>query len=454
MGRTVIIGFGSNLGDRLFHIQQALDCLGSILTEMRCSTIVESSALLQPGSPAEWNRPYLNGAVVGRTCFSPHKLLRVLQDFEKKIGSVKAGRWAPRKIDLDILAYEDQVVEENDLKIPHPGLLYRSFALFPVSQLAPSWRYPVEGNSAFGKTALELAHGLTLDFHQHMVAKPFLVGVLNIAPDSFSDGGQFQNLEQTVEYACDLLQAGASWIDLGAVSTRPGADNVSPEEEWKRLHPVLSALQNVRGRISVDTIHPIVALRAIDLFDVHAINFEGNSVGTDLAKTIEKRQKQLVVMHSLSIPPSKAHVLPFEKDPVKILQSWADQKVSELEGLGVNRKRLILDPGIGFGKTAWQNQILIQRICELRRNDIPLMVGHSRKSFLQQFCTDPPAQRDISSAVVTCHLMEAGVEYLRVHNVQLHMKALAAQYFCKCLSSSMKPDPYRSSLEAGGSFPA
>lgn len=421
----VAIGIGSNIGDRLAYIQKATSLLQKILKGMRSSTILESSAHLLPGSPSEWNLPYLNCAVMGHTTLGPYELLRELKAIEREMDAVKIERWAPRKIDLDILAYGDLAMDEEHLTIPHKELLNRPFALYPLGQLLPYWRYPVEGSPFFGHSALRLMHDSTPDFHRSLVAKPYLIGILNVTPDSFSDGGLYAEKEKAVDQALHLWKSGASFIDLGAASTRPGSSFISAEEEWRRLCPILEALPS-QLRLSIDTYNDITALKAIDTFDVDMINFVGPEIGQELAAKIEKEKKQLVCMHSLSLPHNRGTVLPLEKEPMSPLLAWAETTLLNLGKMGVDRKRIILDPGIGFGKTAAQCLIVLKRMNELKTFGVPLLVGHSRKSFISSFSKNAPAERDWQSAAFAIHLMEAGVDYLRVHDVDKHMELLAA----------------------------
>lgn len=141
----VILGLGSNKGDREDYLRQATALLAGLLSGMRASGIYESKALLPPGAPAEWNAPFLNMVVTGKTKLEPRKLLASVKAIETKLGRKPAGKWGPREIDIDILAMGDTVIDTPSLAIPHPELLNRDFALLPLSELAPDWRYPAAG---------------------------------------------------------------------------------------------------------------------------------------------------------------------------------------------------------------------------------------------------------------------------------------------------------------------
>jgi 2-amino-4-hydroxy-6-hydroxymethyldihydropteridine diphosphokinase/dihydropteroate synthase len=148
----IILGLGANEGNRIAALKKAVEALSTILTEIQVSPLYESEALLPENAPADWNKPFLNQAVAGETALAPLRLLETLKKIEQTLGRIDRGRWSPREIDIDILAYHDEVIETADLTIPHKALLERDFALIPLAQVAPHWRYPVPGPD-YGKTA-------------------------------------------------------------------------------------------------------------------------------------------------------------------------------------------------------------------------------------------------------------------------------------------------------------
>lgn len=155
----VVLGIGSNLGDRDIYIKNAVSMLvENALSAVRVSSFYESPAMLKEGAPAMWDMPFLNVAVAGDTTLSPMALLKMIKTIERRIGRscTPSGLWAPREIDIDILAYGEEVIDDNGLQVPHAGLLKRDFALLPFSDLEPNWRYPVAGED-YHKTAYELS---------------------------------------------------------------------------------------------------------------------------------------------------------------------------------------------------------------------------------------------------------------------------------------------------------
>lgn len=155
MKRQVIIGLGSNVGTRESMLQMAVKRLHAVLEELQASPCYETPAMLLPDSPPAWDMPFLNMAVAGQCNLSPQALLAELKAIEQLLGRQERGRWAPREIDLDILAYGEEVIEDEGLHIPHRGLLQRDFALKPLADVAPDWRWPL-ADEYLGKTAHEL----------------------------------------------------------------------------------------------------------------------------------------------------------------------------------------------------------------------------------------------------------------------------------------------------------
>jgi len=239
-----------------------------------------------------------------------------------------------------------------------------------------------------------------------------LMGIVNFTPDSFSDGGKYNAVESALNHIDQLIQDGAHIIDIGAESTRPGAAALSAEEEWERLAPLFAALDISQSIFSLDTRHPENAKRALDK-GFHWINDVSGFQDDAMIEAVKTSNCKLVVMHSLSVPADKNKVLPEDCDVIETLTQWIEKSSGELLASGIGKDRIIFDPGLGFGKTATQSWEIIERINELKNAGFPLLIGHSRKSFLG-------AERDMNTLAVSKQLMVAGVEYLRVHDVRAH----------------------------------
>lgn len=407
--REVILGLGSNVGDRREMLRLAVAELAKYLENIRVSHIFESEALLPKNAPTEWNMPYYNMAVAGKTSLAPLELLRTVKQIEQELGRKKFGHWCPRKIDIDILGMEDVVIDSEELQVPHKEMLKRNFVLIGMAEIAPNWLHPTAG-----KTAKELAKAIALT-GLSMIKRPELVGIINITPDSFSDGGLSFAVQDALANILRLVDEGADIIDIGAESTRPNATPITQEEEWARLEPVLSRLNGFPIPISVDTRYAETAQKALAL-GARWINDVSGFANADMVAAVRDSNCNLVVMHSLTVPADKNVVLPIDADPVELIIAWVKTRFEELEKAGIRRERIIFDPGIGFGKNAEQSQKIIDGVARFKELDVPIFIGHSRKSFLSANGED----RDDATVKASQFLAENGVDYLRVHNVKRH----------------------------------
>ena len=244
-----------------------------------------------------------------------------------------------------------------------------------------------------------------------------LVGIINVTPDSFSDGGKNLSPQAAIAAAKQLIEDGATVIDIGAESTRPGATPVSPQDEWQRLLPVLEGLRGSCKAISVDTRHARTAEKALAA-GAHWINDVSGFSDDAMIAAVRDADCALVVMHSLSVPADKNIVLPADADVADMLITWAEQRFAALEKAGIVRERIIFDPGLGFGKTAAQSWKIIEDIHHFDVLGVPLLIGHSRKSFLGE------GNRDAKTLDISKQLIAKGVNYLRVHDVRAHEELL------------------------------
>jgi dihydropteroate synthase len=267
---------------------------------------------------------------------------------------------------------------------------------------------------------------------------PKLVGILNVTPDSFSDGGLCGDNAAIMQAARNLIKDGASIIDIGAESTRPGAVPLTFDEEWARLDVVLPQICNLAKEncvlTSIDTRHVKTARKAIEC-GIDWINDVSGAADVEMLEILRGWQGRVVIMHNLGIPADKNITINHNVNPVDEVMGWLSARIELLEKSGINQERIIIDPGIGFGKTAQQSWQLIENITELQSLGAEILVGHSRKSFLsypfknfgikKTFNSESEIQdKDEATLEVSLKLAESGVNYLRVHNVALHNAAL------------------------------
>lgn len=412
---TVLLGLGSNLGDRCVNMEKGMEALAGLsgTSLLRWSTLYESEALLAPGSPPTWDKPFLNVAVELSTSLKPHDLLAATQAIERRLGRADAERWAPRIIDVDLLAYDDETITTPDLVIPHVGVRERAFVLAPLAEIVPSRRLP-----GTKETVLQLKRRIDESL-------PAWMGVINVTPDSFSDGGRWLKDDEPTAVQPELLDG--NYIDIGGESTRPGAVDVDPETEWRRVGPVLEHLDQhfsgrlLRPKISIDTRSPATAARAIEA-GASIVNDVSGLADRAMIEVLADSRCDLVLMHSLSVPADPNNVLPLDCDPLAVLRIWFGERLEILERAGIARERVIIDPGIGFGKTQTQSLEIIGRARELMELDCRLLFGHSRKSYLESMTKVPPSERDPETLAVSAKLASRGVEIMRVHTLDLHRR--------------------------------
>ncbi len=431
----LILSLGTNLGDSFNNIRLGLQLLqkSQKIAPLQISPLYSSSALLPAYAPVAWNRPFLNLAVVCETDLSPLEVLKLVKQIERQLGREENQRWAPRIIDIDILAWDNCVIDQIGLKIPHVELLSRPFALWPLLDLWPAWQHPtaefVELLQQWGSRYTGQAPCETKQL-PHRLEGSALVGILNITPDSFSDGGKFTSLSNALAQSEKLVREGAEVLDIGAESTRPGATPVLPETEWMLLEPVLTALKEqskqwaFKPKLSIDTRHYIVAERAMQL-GIDWINDVSGFVDPSMRALAVGSPVKCVVMHNLGVPAQKHVVLASHPNICEQIVDWTEQRFDELLDAGVDANQLIFDIGIGFGKTAQQSIFLLKNIKQFRRLNCPLLVGHSRKSFLNLITEKSFPDRDFETAMMSYQLAAQGVDYLRVHNVGLNAEAIA-----------------------------
>ena len=252
--------------------------------------------------------------------------------------------------------------------------------------------------------------------------RTLVMGVLNVTPDSFSDGGKFLNVRRAVEHALQMQRDGADIIDIGAESTRPGSEEIPVAEELARLVPVLESLRGkLKIPISVDTQKAAVAEIAIGAGAAMINDVSGLRHDPRLAEVVAHRGVPLVLMHMRGTPRTMQK-LPFAKDVTKDVLSGLKKSVSIARKTGVAKSRIIVDPGIGFGKSFEQNYELLGKLGEIAKLGYPLLVGTSRKGFLGNTLArngEPaPAEKRIwaTAATVTASIL-GGAHIVRVHDV-------------------------------------
>jgi dihydropteroate synthase len=254
---------------------------------------------------------------------------------------------------------------------------------------------------------------------------PWVMGILNVTPDSFSDGGQFHSLDNAVARARVMISEGADIIDVGGESTRPGSQPVSEDEQIHRVVPVIQSVRTFSEiPISIDTTRAAVARAALSagadwVNDVSALRDDSEMVGL-----ISETGCPVVLMHKLG-EPRTMQVAPRYDDVVREVREFLAERAAFAQSHGIRRENIILDPGIGFGKTLEHNLVLLHHLSILVAAGYPILVGASRKSFIGQLTGLPVEDRLEGSLAAAVLAVQAGVHIVRVHDVAPTKRALA-----------------------------
>ncbi|MDR0805375.1 MAG: dihydropteroate synthase [Enterobacteriaceae bacterium] len=260
--------------------------------------------------------------------------------------------------------------------------------------------------------------GLTLD-----LAYPQVMGILNVTPDSFSDGGKFRQIDNALRHANNMIQAGATMIDIGGESTRPGADEVSLDEELERVIPVAEAIaKNFEVWVSIDTYKPEV-MRESHLAGAHLINDIRALQEPNALEAAIETGMPVCLMHMQGMPRTMQEA-PQYKNVVAEVDTFLAEQISRCVNAGMDKNKILLDPGFGFGKNLQHNYQLLAHLAEFHHFGLPLLVGMSRKSMVGQLLNVPPNQRMIGS--VACAIIAAmqGAQIIRVHDVKETAEAM------------------------------
>jgi dihydropteroate synthase len=252
----------------------------------------------------------------------------------------------------------------------------------------------------------------------HFDRRPYIMGILNVTPDSFSDGGKFFDQKKAIDQALKLVEEGADILDVGGESTRPGSDAVPEDQEIKRVLPVIqAAVRYTTAPVSIDTTKAGVAKAALDagaamVNDVSALRFDEK-----MGEVVAAAGVPLVVMHMRGVPKTM-QAGPIEyKDLLGEIRAFLEEALQRAADAGVEREQVIVDPGIGFGKTPGHNLTILNRVGELMALGRPVLVGPSRKAFIGKVLDKEVDRRLHGTAAAVAAAVLGGAHILRVHDV-------------------------------------
>ncbi len=247
---------------------------------------------------------------------------------------------------------------------------------------------------------------------------PILMGIVNLTPDSFSDGGKYNKKNLAVKHVNNLLSSGAKIIDVGGESTRPGANDINPRKEWERIKFILKILKNKKCFVSLDTRKSFVMEKASKL-KINLINDVSGLIYDPKTINYLKKTKKPFVIHHMKGTPKNMQLKPSYKNVILDIYDFFENKLKYLRKVGIKHNNIILDPGIGFGKNLKHNITLLKNISVFHSLGLPVMLGLSRKKFIKDISKENDTKERIGGTVSSCiQAYLQGVQILRVHDVK------------------------------------
>ncbi|KAI4089598.1 MAG: hypothetical protein LQ344_005313 [Seirophora lacunosa] len=452
-----LVALGSNLGDRVGMIEQActeMNLRG--LKVLRTSSLYESEPMYKTDQPS-----FLNGVCQIETTVSPIELLNQLQHIEDLLGRVKTIENGPRTVDLDVLLYDNQTVDNERLQIPHPRMSEREFVLRPLCDIVPHAflpqpnilldfsaqldRLPPPTTPLVAQTPLtrfapsatsptssdpDLPPGplLTSSLPSR---KTHLMAILNLTPDSFSSDGLHTSTfspASLLPSLQSLLTHNVTILDIGGESTRPHASPLSPSDELARVLPTVTFIRSNPDfnplLLSIDTYHASVARACVEAGADIINDVSAGQLDTDMLPTVADLGCTYIMGHMRGTPQTMNTLTSYPSGLIPGIASELNQRVQAAMAAGVPRWRIVLDPGIGFAKTGAQNLDILRRLGELRAADglqgLPWCVGVSRKGFVGSVTgcegTEMMGERVWGTAGAVSACVAGGADVVRVHD--------------------------------------
>ncbi|KAM3499446.1 hypothetical protein MY10362_007299 [Beauveria mimosiformis] len=446
---TAYIALGGNLGDRVAEIERAcneMDRRGIKVT--RTSSLWET----EPMYVTDQDR-FLNGVCEVETELQPMALLDELQSIERDLGRRKLIDKGPRNIDLDILLYGDERISNERLTVPHIGIPEREFVLRPLSELIPSksidpskpWKLVQDylndlaaaGEPLSSVTRISASAAPLTPLTPNRASR--IMAILNLTPDSFSDGGRHAVAAPAADLSAtilDMVRSGATIIDVGGQSTAPGRPEVTADEEAARVLPAVELIRSMPAcrsvAVSVDTYRAGIAEAAVARGADMINDVSAGQLDAAMLPTVARLGATICLMHMRGTPRTMAQLADYSDGGgvIPAVAAALQARVAAAEAAGIRRWRILLDPGLGFAKTDAHNLEILRRLDELRNwpglAGLPWLVGPSRKTFVGRVtAVEDPAARTWGTAAAVAAAVQGGADVLRVHDVE-QMAAVAA----------------------------
>ena len=445
------IAIGSNLGNRVFNVQSAISRMAEAGVKVNATGFLYES----PPMYVENQPPFLNTCVSASTSLPPQELLVALKKIEQNMGRTSTGQHGPRCIDLDIIFYDDQIMDLPNVCIPHPRLCERFFVLSPLRDIEPDLFHPVMKQTVsqlYGQLATVSPNTCKRVFPAinseaggliSLGGRSVVMGILNVTPDSFSDGGLYVDVNAAVARASEMIAQGADIIDVGGESTRPNATVIEAAEEQQRVMEIIRKIRTgcPSTPVSIDTYKSATARAAVAAGASIVNDVSGGMIDPDMRPTVAELQVPYICMHSgrVGVHPvtdygdNQPSVFDDEsarspQEIVRIVRSQLAGRVKACLAAGIYRWNLVLDPGLGFGKSGDANFAIIANLNSLfaeELKDYPVMIGASRKRFVRDLANNgkdwvgSEQSAMLGTAAVTVAAASSGVraDFHRVHDV-------------------------------------
>ena len=432
MNHAVYLSLGTNLGERRRNLREAIK-------RLKQSVVIEQESAIYETKPwGKVDQPvFLNQCIACTTQLPPQQLLEEIEKIESALGRTQSERWGPRLIDIDILLYDQLVLNTPKLTLPHLHLAERAFVLVPLAEIAPQLHHPI-----LKLTIQELLQkvdiqGVTMvNSHQSLKGwgwgkRTYVMGILNITPDSFAGDGLADTdrvVAKALAQAKQFIEWGVDILDVGGESSRPNGEPVSAELEQSRVIPVIQALrQEIDLPISIDTYRAETAWLALQN-GAHWINdIWGLKNDSNMAHLAAAFNSPIILMHNGRNRPretkddqASGYYGYFHYDDlIAEVKAELQESINLALQAGIKRYNIIIDPGIGFGKTGGQNLQLINQLDQLKTLGYPILLGSSRKGFIGHILGGAPPQDRLEGTAATVAIgIARGADIIRVHDVR------------------------------------
>jgi dihydropteroate synthase/2-amino-4-hydroxy-6-hydroxymethyldihydropteridine diphosphokinase len=418
----IYLSLGSNFGNTSQNIIEAYD-----LISQKCKILKRSTMILTKPYGVVDQPDFTNSAIKIETSLEPLEMLAFIKNIEKQLGRIPSERWHERLIDIDIVFYDDLVIDiENTvanhtfdgtklafnlLTIPHKDYQNRGFVVEPLLEIEPHLKDPSND-----KKLVEIYRSLQNCYAKIVDSKhTWIMGILNCTPDSFSDGGKHTNLDSVLASYKQMVADGADIIDIGGESTRPNATAVSLQDEIDRVIPAIQAIRSFDAKtiLSIDTYKPEVAELALQN-GVDIINDISGLTNPKMVQVASKYNCPVVIMHKKG-DPSNMQDNPYYENVVEEVKDFFRQQLKLCQQSGIGK--IILDPGIGFGKRLEDNLDLIKGLEEFQTLGYPVLFGSSRKGLYRELFNLDMDNREEVTMATTAFVIQQKAKIVRVHNV-------------------------------------